>query len=504
MLILFPVAPAWASQKSDSELAAGGNARFTLAMPRNMKKTRKGVECKFYFMIKATAGTRGFSREALRRKYTLFLLLKGDEFFRVLTETGEIQVHSLTNDERSKWEIMTYREHFVDKSKYESMGEPVALRVEVEARFRNTPLAVMPTRHVRGLPKDKREWWKHSVIPRPNMTKIVRAKPGTRRQKTRARTATQSAPGKRLPVCLVEGPNARFMLPDGGKDQYGNPVVTRGGQSADPATGLPYELWLKEPRVELVLIPAGEFMMGSVGTPDKLARKYNDKRKYFEPEFPRHRVRLTKPFYLAKYETTQGQWTKVMQTSPWSGKPHVREQPRHPAVFITWRDCAAFAATMSRDAGGTQFRLPTDAEWEYACRAGTSSAYCMGDDESQLADYAWYDKNAWQVGKKTAQAVGQKQPNAWGLYDMHGNVWEWCHDSPAPYSKQTQTDPVVPPRGRSRIFRGGSYDNPAWRCRSASRPSFSANQSRHRWGCRLAMFLPKPGEAATAPPAQRP
>src|ERR1035438_5851928 len=121
-------------------------------------------------------------------------------------------------------------------------------------------------------------------------------------------------------------------------------------------------------------------------------------------------------------------------------------EPQQPIVGVSWEDAQVFCQWAG-------CRLPTEAEWEYACRAGDPAAFCFGDAESELEQYAWYAKNS---GGKT-QAVGQKKPNRWGLYDMHGNVWEWCEDRYGGYSKKPVTDPTGPEKGDSRVLRGGSW-----------------------------------------------
>jgi formylglycine-generating enzyme required for sulfatase activity len=194
--------------------------------------------------------------------------------------------------------------------------------------------------------------------------------------------------------------------------------------------------------MKLTLIPAGEFQMGS------------DAR---DCEKPHHLVKISKLFYLGVYEVTQQQYEKVMGARPWQGKDSVKEGADYPAVFVSHDDAVEFCRRLSKQEG-VEYRLPTEAEWEYACRAGTSTAYSFGDDEAKLGQYAWYEKNAWLRDEKYAHRVGQKLPNRWGLYDIHGNVWEWCQDWYAPYgSEKVVSDPLGPAQGEYRVLRGGSF-----------------------------------------------
>lgn len=183
--------------------------------------------------------------------------------------------------------------------------------------------------------------------------------------------------------------------------------------------------------MQFVLIPAGEFQMGS-------ETGYND-------EKPVHTVRLTRPFYLGQYPVTQGQWQAVMGNNP----SHFTSDPNRPVEYVSWDDVHQFIAKLNAREGVKLYRLPTEAEWEYAARARATTAYRFGSDEQQLAAYAWYDRNS----GSTTHPVGQKQPNAWGLCDMHGNVWEWVQDwygsyaagagstSPATVGRRTATTP---------------------------------------------------------------
>lgn len=211
----------------------------------------------------------------------------------------------------------------------------------------------------------------------------------------------------------------------------------------------------------LALIPVGEFLMGSPrGGPDRAVN-----------EFPQHHVRITRPFYLGTIEVTQGQWETVMHTTPWRGQEFVVDGADLPAVWISWVDAVEFCRRLSA-IDHMSYRLPTEAEWEYACRAGTKTRYIFGDDESRLEDYAWYGKNA---GSKHPFAFrgGLKPANAFGLFDMHGNVLEWCSDwyDGNYYSQTPEDDPPGPANGSGRVCRGGSYILVAELCRSASRAS---------------------------------
>jgi len=208
----------------------------------------------------------------------------------------------------------------------------------------------------------------------------------------------------------------------------------------------------------LVPIPAGEFMMGS---PESEEDRQNDETQ--------HCVTLTKSFHLGRIEVTQEQWKAVMGTTPWKRKPFVKEGDDYPASYVSWNDAVNFCRKLSKKEG-VEYRLPTEAEWEYACRAGTTTVYSFGDDEAQLGEYAWYVKNA-SPREKYPHIVGQKKTNPWGLHDMHGNVDEWCQDWYAyrRYPSGDVTDPVGPDSALHRVHRGGSWILHARYCRSAVR-----------------------------------
>ena len=200
-------------------------------------------------------------------------------------------------------------------------------------------------------------------------------------------------------------------------------------------------------KMELALIQPGSFMMGS---------EAGDR-----SEKPVHQVKMTQPFYMGKYEVTQEQYEAVMGADP----SHFKGA-RNPVEQVSWNDAQEFSRKVSRRTGKT-VRLPTEAEWEYACRAGSRTPFCSGDSDNQLGEYAWYRENS---GTET-HAVGTKKPNAWGLYDMHGNVCEWCldwYDSDY-YKNSPMNDPTGPWAGTARVLRGGSWLFTPGECRSALR-----------------------------------
>ena len=211
--------------------------------------------------------------------------------------------------------------------------------------------------------------------------------------------------------------------------------------------------------MKFVRIPAGSFMMGSNnGDSD---------------EHPQHRVSISKPFYLQTTEVTQGQWRSVMGNNPSGFKGDDL-----PVERVSWNAVQEFIVKLNAKEGGNKYRLPTESEWEYAARAGSTTAYCFGDDEGRLGDYAWYDKNS---GSKT-HPVGQKKPNSWGLYDLHGNVWEWVQDWYGDYSSGSSTDPSGASSGSYRVIRGGSWYLTARGCRSAFRLRVRSGRHEQRPG----------------------
>ena len=215
--------------------------------------------------------------------------------------------------------------------------------------------------------------------------------------------------------------------------------------------------------LEMVLIPAGRFMMGS---PKKEEGRYDDEKQ--------HEVTLTKPFYMGKYEVTQEQWEAVMGNNPSRTKG-----AKLPVTDVSWEDCQEFIKKLNKKTDGG-YRLPTESEWEYGCRAGTSTAYSFGDKITPKD--ANYDDS--KLGKPVA--VGSYKANAFGLYDMHGNVWEWCEDWYGDYPAGAVTDPKGPGTGSSRVLRGGSFIVNGSFARSSNRVFNSPSNRGSLYGLRLA------------------
>lgn len=222
-----------------------------------------------------------------------------------------------------------------------------------------------------------------------------------------------------------------------------------------------------------VYIPSGEFMMGS---PDDEKERDSDEQQ--------HHVRLTKGFLMQTTPVTQGQWKSVMGNNPSFFKD---SGDGCPVERVSWHDACKFIDTLNQMEKTEKYRLPTEAEWEYACRAGTSTRFYTGNTHRDLARAGWYRKNS---GGKT-HPVGSKAPNAWGLYDMHGNVWERCHDWYGKYPPDSIINPTGPESGSGRVVRGGSWDVVARNCRSACRYDWHGADDRYFLvGFRLVRSLP--------------
>lgn len=205
--------------------------------------------------------------------------------------------------------------------------------------------------------------------------------------------------------------------------------------------------------VDMVRVEAGTFTMGATAEmkdPD-------------DWEKPTHRVTLTNDYYIGKYEVTQVLWQAVMGNNPSKFKGD-----NLPVEQVSWEDCQKFLSKLNRITGKT-FRLPTEAEWEYATRGGNKSRGYQYSGSNNLSDVAWIRDNS---GKKT-HAVGTKQPNELGIYDMSGNVWEWCQDWYGEYSSSSQINPTGANDGFRRVYRGGSWNNEVWGCRSSCRYDYT-------------------------------
>ena len=249
------------------------------------------------------------------------------------------------------------------------------------------------------------------------------------------------------------------------------------------------EAWAKHLRVpaeatnpigmKLVLIPPGEFTMGEGGDA--------------------HKVTITKAFYLGKYEVTQEEWMAVMGNNPSRFKG-----PKNPVDNVSWEDCQAFLKRLSEESGTAQrgyhktsnrkpdaprvtYSLPTEAQWEYACRAGSTSRYCFGDSATGLDEYGWYKGNS----GGQSHSVGEKKPNAWDLFDMHGSEWEWCADwsDRGYYRASPGNDPRGPATGSNRVYRGGSWNTPVSLCESAFRGAIEPGHRLHDLGLRVSQAL---------------
>jgi formylglycine-generating enzyme required for sulfatase activity len=233
-------------------------------------------------------------------------------------------------------------------------------------------------------------------------------------------------------------------------------------------------------------IKPGTFMMGS---PEGEEERYED-------ESPWHRVTLTKGFWMADTQVTQELWMAV------SGRknPSHFEGGTNPVERVSWEDCEKWISKLCEHHAFFKISLPSEAQWEYVCRAGSTTAYCFGDDPQELLKYSWFEENS----KSKSYPVKQLLPNGWGLYDMHGNVWEWCRDWYGAYEKSTQLDPTGPTKGTSRVIRGGSWVSPARVPRSACRGGYRSGYRGYYLGFRIASSAlgAEPDERAMLPEAE--
>jgi len=267
---------------------------------------------------------------------------------------------------------------------------------------------------------------------------------------------------------LREVPDARLAPIDG----LASGSASARAAQADYAVrhGLPVEV-VDMAGIHYRLIPPGTFLMGS---PD-------DEPGHWEGEI-QHTAMIPRPFYLSATEITQAQWKRVMPDRPLASSFHGEQRP---VEEVTWYDAVRFTRRLceiNKVPEGT-YRLPTEAEWEYACRAGTDTPWCCGDDPARLTDYADFVEN----NNVATNRVARRRPNAWGLFDMHGNVWEWCLEKYRPYPGSTEP---FPEEIRSwRVIRGGNWQDPAVNCRSANRCRLSPASHWNILGFRVVRVL---------------
>lgn len=237
--------------------------------------------------------------------------------------------------------------------------------------------------------------------------------------------------------------------------------------------------------LEMKLVRAGTFTMGAPA----------GERGRHAWEWPPHRVTITRDFYLSVHETTQAQWVALMGANPSKGFGTGSD---YPVYYVSWEDCQRFIGTLN-ETGQGRFRLPTEAEWEYACRAGTTSRFSFGDAldcGDVCAPCDTMEKYMWWCGNNRpngAKETGLKLPNPWGFHDMHGNMYEWCADWWGdPRDRGAVTDPTGPPDGKHRVLRGGGWSYDAVGCRSAFRYGYLPDDrpSYGGFGFRPAMDAP--------------
>ena len=243
--------------------------------------------------------------------------------------------------------------------------------------------------------------------------------------------------------------------------------------------------------LEMIAIPGGTFWMGQTDDERRLLKEWGW--SIYDNERPCHQVTVA-PFYIGKYPVTQAQWQAVMGNNPSDFKGADR-----PVECVSWDDCQEFVKKLNANPshsplnqGGQRgvFRLPSEAEWEYACRAGTHTMYSFGDDPARLGDYAWFDDNF----NEQTHPVGQLEPNAFGLYDMHGNVWEWVADTYRDNYNGAPTDgsawgSLGDEDEKEKVLRGGSWDNRTNLCRSACRDGGDPVYRYNNDGCRVVAVL---------------
>lgn len=287
------------------------------------------------------------------------------------------------------------------------------------------------------------------------------------------------------------------LVMEGGKEKEGILFVMEGTKKVNAISEV--KKWLEKINrmpsnktqsnpfgMEFIKISAGFFMMGA-----------NDPAAY-NSEKPQHKVTISTDFLIGKYEVTQAEWEAVMGSNPYTldrsnpyyNLPGMKERitkPNHPAT-VSWNDAQNFIKKLNEKEGHQRYRLPTEAEWEYAARAGTTTAYSFGNNSNELGRYAWYGEDFTSGG---THPVGKKIPNPWGLFDIHGNVWEWVQDtySTTYYGASPPTDPKGPASGTDHVVRGGSWHNTATSWRSSFRKPYDADYRGISIGFRLVQTM---------------
>ena len=256
---------------------------------------------------------------------------------------------------------------------------------------------------------------------------------------------------------------------------------------------------IEEPAVENVETPISDD--DEVDLEDNLAPKKSDEaRRQQVTKITPVKVFVTTGYWLGKYEVTQAEWKQLMRTEPWKGKNLTKDGDDFPAMYVSWDDAMTFCRKLTeqeRQAGRLsidwEYTLPTEAQWERACRARTQSKFSFVGDESKLGENGWFDVNASNVGEEYAHRVGQKKPNPWGFCDMHGNVWEWCRDIYAERLPGGRDPEVRVSEGASaRVFRGGSWNLDAYYCQAAVRSSLVPSYRSLGGGFRVARSTVRP------------
>jgi formylglycine-generating enzyme required for sulfatase activity len=243
--------------------------------------------------------------------------------------------------------------------------------------------------------------------------------------------------------------------------------------------------------IKFVLVPAGEFMMGSA----------DDEEGRYKVEGPQHKVMIKRPFYIAIHQVTQGQWESVTGSRPWEGKHGATNDPANVVNWVNWNDATTFLAQLSKK-DDRSYRLLSEAEWEYSCRAGSTTRYCYGDDLKleKLNEYSWYGTEGWygrDDDDRYVRPPGLKKPNAWGLYDVHGSVWEMCMDvgprtyEGAPTDGSAWMTGAPSDKEPSHSLRGGGSHSSDRRVRTASRHGYRQSASSHYVGFRVCCDLPR-------------